>query len=893
MNPPPAAATGSADAGAPPAAGPQVTVVLICFDDAARLPEAIASARAQTLADIEIVIVDHGSTDGSVDVARAAAATDERIRVIALGDNEGKPGRPINTGIRAARAPWVTVFASDDVLRPDACEQMLATATRTGAQLVVGSLCRVNMATGETSRWMPTVTQRSRVITHIEQLPDLIRDTTGGGKLYSTAFVRAHDLSFPQDIYYQDQVFTLEYYARAERVAVLSRYVLDWRHWPDPASGPGQARSITQRRSSVENLNDRFTANERIDAYLADSRRPDLLALKQRKFLQHDLSIHVRDLSAVTAEYRRVLLERTRGYVADFVPEAFAGLPLNKRLMLNCLLAGRLDEAEEVAGIPYNRIAATWPRLTAGERDFLVPPWAADPRAADPCYDVTDYRLPQVPDRFRAARAELLVTGDRRRLHLAVLLETTSGLTSAPAADVVLLDPLTGHRLAVAVRAQAPGRWAGAVRARELDWCFGDEPVELPVRLVFDRGAATSTVISLHPPAEAASLPGNAWQPGIGPDGMALLRRTATPRRRQSPAAGEPALTVREARQYLQQHRVRPRRNQVFFESFAGRRIGDGPLQLSQRLHQRRPRIRQSWSASGPAAIDVPDHAESVARFSVPYLDALARASVWFDNGWLPFQPGPGQRLVQLWHGTPIARLDPLSRAGSWHAVVSSGPHFERQLAAAAGVPVRFLATGAPRTDPLLAPDAAARRRWLRRSWGLDERTVVLYAPMGRHQDVSAAYRPPRLHRLAEQLGATFFWLHRDFDEPLGRSSGTVPEDLRWFAGPSWARLDVADQLLAADILVSDYAGVITDFAITGRPVIHYVPDQQYVEQVFPTTSVALAELAAGPLVRDDAELVAALRAAATIPPGTAFAQALAPLDGRVSADAVLDQLGL
>ena len=169
---------------------PAVTVVIICYNDETRLPKAIRSAQRQTLAEIEIKVVDHGSTDGSAQVARDAAAEDPRIEVIALGENEGKPGRPINAGIAAATAPWVVVVGSDDILRRRGCETLLAAAERSDADVVIGGVRRVDMDTREAVRWMPSVTLRSRVVKDLAQFPDLIRDTIGGFKLYRTQFLR-------------------------------------------------------------------------------------------------------------------------------------------------------------------------------------------------------------------------------------------------------------------------------------------------------------------------------------------------------------------------------------------------------------------------------------------------------------------------------------------------------------------------------------------------------------------------------------------------------------------------------------------------------------------------------------------------------------------------------
>lgn len=81
------------------------------------LPEALASIQEQDLADIEIVISDNGSTDGTQEICRAAAAADDRIRYLRSERNRGGARNYMRTAA-AARAPLFTWQASDDVKAP-------------------------------------------------------------------------------------------------------------------------------------------------------------------------------------------------------------------------------------------------------------------------------------------------------------------------------------------------------------------------------------------------------------------------------------------------------------------------------------------------------------------------------------------------------------------------------------------------------------------------------------------------------------------------------------------------------------------------------------------------------------------------------------------------------
>jgi succinoglycan biosynthesis protein ExoO len=96
----------------------RVSVVIPLYNSAATLPRAVASTLRQTLHDIEVLIVDDGSRDASLPLARRLAERDARVRVIALPQNGGKP-RAMNTAIAEAQGEWIAVLDADDWYAPE------------------------------------------------------------------------------------------------------------------------------------------------------------------------------------------------------------------------------------------------------------------------------------------------------------------------------------------------------------------------------------------------------------------------------------------------------------------------------------------------------------------------------------------------------------------------------------------------------------------------------------------------------------------------------------------------------------------------------------------------------------------------------------------------------
>lgn len=109
------------------------------YNSAATLARAIDSILTQTLKQLELLVIDDGSSDASPDVARAAAARDARVSVLEMGRNVGI-SRSLNEGLRAARAPFVAVQDADDWSAPVRLERQLAVLRAQPQVAVVGSL---------------------------------------------------------------------------------------------------------------------------------------------------------------------------------------------------------------------------------------------------------------------------------------------------------------------------------------------------------------------------------------------------------------------------------------------------------------------------------------------------------------------------------------------------------------------------------------------------------------------------------------------------------------------------------------------------------------------------------------------------------------------------------
>jgi hypothetical protein len=112
---------------------PPVSVVIPAFNRAATIRDAMMSVLRQTWTDFELIVVDDGSTDGTLEAA--AAVEDPRIRLIAGNGNQGAAAAR-NRGIHEARGAWVAFQDSDDEWLPLKLEKQMARLLAPGADFV-------------------------------------------------------------------------------------------------------------------------------------------------------------------------------------------------------------------------------------------------------------------------------------------------------------------------------------------------------------------------------------------------------------------------------------------------------------------------------------------------------------------------------------------------------------------------------------------------------------------------------------------------------------------------------------------------------------------------------------------------------------------------------------
>jgi len=424
---------------------PLVSIILIGYNDEQRIGRALRSLTHQTLHNLEIIVVDDASTDGT----RAAieAVTDPRVRYVRLEQNSGGCSAPRNTGLEFASAPFVMFCDSDDELPRQAAALLLEAAEGTAADVVCGLAERVDVTTGETKRWRAELHAQDATVESLEQLPELLYDTISVNKLYRADFLRDHGITFPPGLLFEDQLFTLKVFLAARRITVISALVYRWY-----VDAQAEELSITQGRSQRRNITDRLAINQLMDAEL--HLRPELAVAKAVKFLRHEGYLYL--ATALAMPDPATILDPLREYLRDVPVEAFWEVRPMLRIALMEVLVGNYPAA--CSAMRFEKWAScldgvlhVGDSITFEPRDHSVTTDTVHGRPLREWLDVSELVLQGVP------------WGQRRYLHT-MDHEDHDLVTTA---DYLPDDPILA-RLAWCVLADGKGR-ARAIREMSAD----------------------------------------------------------------------------------------------------------------------------------------------------------------------------------------------------------------------------------------------------------------------------------------------------------------------------------------------------------------------------------------------------------------------------------------
>ncbi|WP_306203951.1 bifunctional glycosyltransferase/CDP-glycerol:glycerophosphate glycerophosphotransferase [Actinoplanes sp. RD1] len=351
---------------------PLLSVVVPAHDIETYLDECLTSLARQTYHNLEVIVVDDGSVDGTAAIADAWAAKDSRFT--AIHQSESGPGIARNTGIAAAKGTFLAFCDGDDIVPSYAYELLINTLDHTGSDFACGAV-RLLTSKGAAPSGMHTATFSKTVLrTHVRERHALLRDRTMWNKVYRRRFWDENGITFPPGLH-EDIPPSLIAHAMATTVDVLSVPVYYWRR------REAGEQSITQRLNDWGTTGDRFRAIDTVSSFLQDHGQDEVKQAYDYNVLVDDFAIVARQLPDAGPEFQAAFMREVKLFLDRVSPDTMDRLPPKFKVLWHLVRQDKLAEVIEV-------LQASRPGMTVGTKHEGNKRYAELPFLDDPAVGV-------------------------------------------------------------------------------------------------------------------------------------------------------------------------------------------------------------------------------------------------------------------------------------------------------------------------------------------------------------------------------------------------------------------------------------------------------------------------------------------------------------------------
>lgn len=199
-----------------------ISVIVPVYNVAQYLPQCVDSILSQDYGDLEVILIDDGSTDASGELCDRYAAKDSRVRVI--HQKNGGAAAAKNAGLRIASGDYLTFADSDDYLEPGAYSFLMKTLQETGADAVQGSFREVYRNRTEEQRIS------EEILEDYDYLLRFLKDFSCAllwNKLYQRELFEG--VFFEEGHKIDDEYFTYQGFLEPRKVVRIDRIIYNYR----------------------------------------------------------------------------------------------------------------------------------------------------------------------------------------------------------------------------------------------------------------------------------------------------------------------------------------------------------------------------------------------------------------------------------------------------------------------------------------------------------------------------------------------------------------------------------------------------------------------------------------------------------------------------------------
>ena len=212
----------------------KVSIIIPVYNVEKYLRECLDSVVNQTLKDIEIICINDGSKDNSLEILKEYSQKDERIKIISK-ENEGL-SITRNRGIDIAQGEYIGFVDSDDYIDHSMFEKLYENAKKNDLDIIMCRLATHDEKTKEIdkNKWYFALkcfgNFNQEVFNHMDtkEFTQNIA-VTAYNKIYKREFLNSNNFKFPERLLFEDEVFFYNTYLKAKRVSFIKETLYYYR----------------------------------------------------------------------------------------------------------------------------------------------------------------------------------------------------------------------------------------------------------------------------------------------------------------------------------------------------------------------------------------------------------------------------------------------------------------------------------------------------------------------------------------------------------------------------------------------------------------------------------------------------------------------------------------
>ncbi len=292
-----------------------ISVIVAVYNIADYIERGVGSVCAQTYRNLEIIVVDDGSTDDTGVICDRLAAKDSRVQVI--HKENGGPAEARNRGIAIAKGSYIGFVDGDDWIDPDMYEKMLGALQEQGADLAI---CRYRQVykthTEDASVDRAVLFQGQEALQYyVQETKEYAIQNAAWNKLYKKEILTG--IAFPVGKWYEDIMFATMALARAECCIYLDtacyNYIID------------REGSIMNTQAGPRIFTDLIPAYYEKTSFLEEAGKPELAVIHNYHFFRRLLLLYhqieesgLADKENCLARLTKIIQDNKEHYAAAF-----------------------------------------------------------------------------------------------------------------------------------------------------------------------------------------------------------------------------------------------------------------------------------------------------------------------------------------------------------------------------------------------------------------------------------------------------------------------------------------------------------------------------------------------------------------------------------------------